>query len=76
MVRSHFLENIARLSSSYISCDVYHEAGKALEAVFSSVGKAEGSPLPRYFKTDGAVAAANKVDVVQVRKVKRNKSRR
>lgn len=46
VVKSHFREKMARRSRLYISCDVYHAAGRARTAlfvcVFVSVGDVGG----------------------------------
>jgi hypothetical protein len=50
---------MARFSSSYISTEVYHEAGRARTALFSVTGLAAGveePPRPKYrFKNDWAI---------------------
>jgi hypothetical protein len=53
------LEKMARFSSSYISTDVYHEAGRARTALFSGVAEqvvaagAAEAPRPKHrFKND------------------------
>lgn len=53
------MEKMARFSSSYISTEVYHEAGRARTALFSVTGLAAGvaePPRPKYrFKNDWAI---------------------
>jgi hypothetical protein len=63
----HFLEKIARLSSSYISREVYHEAGNARTAELLLLGGVE-PPRPRYPRNDDIVGE-NKPGTVRLRTV-------
>lgn len=44
-MRIHFLEKIALLSRSYMACDVYHTAGRALTALGPVGGAGHDSSL-------------------------------
>ena len=67
VISIHFLEKIARLSSSYISCEVYHEAGKARTAELPLLAGVE-PPRPRYPRNDDIVRE-NKPSTVMLRTV-------
>ena len=55
-MKSQRREKIARRSSSYISCEVYHDAGKARTADFSglslALGESAGFPNPKKLNTE------------------------